>query len=355
MLLTGATGFFGAHLLKELLARPGVRVICLVRGGDKKRLEDTLSWYFGAGWIAGVRSRIQTADGDLALPRLGMEEKQWKALAEEIDGIYHSAADVRHYAADAGEFLTTNVTGTETMIGLALQADAMLHYISTASISGDFLVGEPEKTAVFTEADFYIGQNWEDNIYIRSKFLAEAEVYRAMEEKGLHARVYRLGRITGRCTDQVFQRNPENNAAFLLMRAVRCAGAITESMARLPVDLTPVDWCASAVLALGKSRRTAFHLLNPLPPSMKEVALAMVPGLLIVPDSSYGPLLLARMTDANRDILAPLLDYHNRTGAGESRIRVDCTVTLEAFKEEGFTWAIPPAAHLTEGFSGLFS
>jgi amino acid adenylation domain-containing protein/thioester reductase-like protein len=355
VLLTGATGFFGAHLLKELLARPGVRVICLVRGGDKKRLEDTLSWYFGAGWIAGVRSRIQTADGDLALPRLGMEEKQWKALAEEIDGIYHSAADVRHYAADAGEFLTTNVTGTETMIGLALQADAMLHYISTASISGDFLVGEPEKTAVFTEADFYIGQNWEDNIYIRSKFLAEAEVYRAMEEKGLHARVYRLGRITGRCTDQVFQRNPENNAAFLLMRAVRCAGAITESMARLPVDLTPVDWCASAVLALGKSRRTAFHLLNPLPPSMKEVALAMVPGLLIVPDSSYGPLLLARMTDANRDILAPLLDYHNRTGAGESRIRVDCTVTLEAFKEEGFTWAIPPAAHLTEGFSGLFS
>ncbi len=37
---------------------------------------------------------------------------------------------------------------------------------------------------VFTEDDFYIGQNWEDNIYIRSKFLAEACIYRAMEEKG---------------------------------------------------------------------------------------------------------------------------------------------------------------------------
>lgn len=113
-----------------------------------------------------------------------MEEREWKALADEVDGIYHSAADVRHYAADAGEFMNTNVTGTETMIALSLQADAVLHYISTASISGDFLKDEPEKQMVFTEDDFYIGQNWEDNIYIRSKFLAEACIYKAMEEKG---------------------------------------------------------------------------------------------------------------------------------------------------------------------------
>ncbi len=80
--------------------------------------------------------------------------------------------------------MNTNVIGTETMIALSLQADAVLHYISTASISGDFLKDEPEKQMVFTEDDFYIGQNWEDNIYIRSKFLAEACIYRAMEEKG---------------------------------------------------------------------------------------------------------------------------------------------------------------------------
>lgn len=182
--LTGATGFFGAHLLKELLDQGKTQIICLVRNGDKKRLEDVLSWYFGAGWTAGIRSRIRVAAGDLSLPCLGMEEREWKALADEVDGIYHSAADVRHYAADAGEFMNTNVTGTETMIALSLQADAVLHYISTASISGDFLKDEPEKQMVFTEDDFYIGQNWEDNIYIRSKFLAEACIYKAMEEKG---------------------------------------------------------------------------------------------------------------------------------------------------------------------------
>ena len=66
-----------------------------------------------AGWTAGIRSRIRVAAGDLSLPCLGMEEREWKALADEVDGIYHSAADVRHYAADAGEFMNTNVTGTE--------------------------------------------------------------------------------------------------------------------------------------------------------------------------------------------------------------------------------------------------
>ena len=353
--LTGATGFFGAHLLKELLDQGKTQIICLVRNGDKKRLEDVLSWYFGTGWTAGIRSRIRVAAGDLSLPCLGMEEREWKALADEVDGIYHSAADVRHYAADAGEFMNTNVTGTETMIALSLQADAVLHYISTASISGDFLKDEPEKQMVFTEDDFYIGQNWEDNIYIRSKFLAEACIYKAMEEKGLNARVYRLGRITGRCTDHVFQRNPESNAAYLMMRAVRALGAITESMSLLPVDLTPVDWCAAAVIALGGSDRTALHLLNPQPPSMKEVAQVLVPDLVIVPDESYGMLLQERMNEENRDILAPLLDYYNRTGIGESRIQVDCSKTLETFKKEGFGWEIPPAARLIEGFSGLFT
>ena len=121
------------------------------------------------------------------------------------------------------------------------------------------------------------------------------------------------------------------------------------------MDLTPVDWCAAAVAALSGSDRTALHLLNPQPPSMKEVAQALVPDLVIVPDESYGTLLQERMNEENRDILAPLLDYYNRTGIGESRIQVDCSKTLETFKKEGFGWEIPPAARLIEGFSGLFT
>lgn len=144
---------------------------------------------------------------------------------------------MRHYTANEQAFLDTNVGGTEMLLALAKEAEAVFYHISTASIGGDFLREHPGEDAVFTEADFYIGQNWEDNVYIRSKFLSEAAVYRAMRE-GLNARVYRLGRITGRCSDHVFQKNPESNGAFLLMRAIRCVGAISRSMSCPAVDLS---------------------------------------------------------------------------------------------------------------------
>ena len=354
VLLTGATGFFGAHLLKELLSQSGTRIICLIRNGDIDRLRETLSWYFGAGWTAAQMGRIRVAAGDLSRPLLGMERPEWNRLAGEIRAVYHCAADVRHYTANEQAFLDTNVGGTEMLLALAKEAEAVFYHISTASIGGDFLREHPGEDAVFTEADFYIGQNWEDNVYIRSKFLSEAAVYRAMRE-GLNARVYRLGRITGRCSDHVFQKNPESNAAFLLMRAIRCVGAISRSMSCPAVDLTPVDWCAAAVLALWDTEATALHLMNPCPPSMSQVAQLLVPDLEIVPDEAYGGLLLQRMNDENRDILAPLLDYVNRMKTSGAAVRVECKITQEMLKKAGFDRKLPDASYLIEGFAGLFS
>lgn len=354
VLLTGATGFFGAHLLKELLSQSGTRIICLIRNGDVARLRETLSWYFGAGWTAAQMGRIRVAAGDLSRPLLGMERPEWNRLAGEIRAVYHCAADVRHYTANEQAFLDTNVGGTEMLLALAKEAEAVFYHISTASIGGDFLREHPGEDAVFTEADFYIGQNWEDNVYIRSKFLSEAAVYRAMRE-GLNARVYRLGRITGRCSDHVFQKNPESNAAFLLMRAIRCVGAISRSMSCPAVDLTPVDWCAAAVLALWDTEATALHLMNPCPPSMSQVAQLLVPDLEIVPDEAYGGLLLQRLNDENRDILAPLLDYVNRMKTSGAAVRVECKITQEMLEKAGFDRKLPDASYLIEGFAGLFS
>lgn len=50
-------------------------------------------------------------------------------------------------------------------------------------------------------------------------FWAEARIYAAMEQEGLQAKVYRLGRLVGRASDGVFQRNPETNAFYLMLRA----------------------------------------------------------------------------------------------------------------------------------------
>ena len=63
-----------------------------------------------------------------------------------------------------------------------------------------------------------------------------------MKEQGLKARVYRLGRLVGRSTDGVFQKNPEENMYYLFVNAIASLGALPEELADLTMDLTPVDF-----------------------------------------------------------------------------------------------------------------
>ena len=97
--------------------------------------------------------------------------------------------------------------------------------------------------AEFTENDYDIGQIWEDNIYIKSKFLAEGQVLKAAQE-GLNAKIFRLGRLVGRASDGVFQRNPDSNVFYLLLNAFKQLGAIPFHAAKEKVDLMPIDICA---------------------------------------------------------------------------------------------------------------
>ena len=113
--VTGATGFFGAHLVQALLAGGVRKVICLVRGSES-RLYEALAWYFGAGWTAGAAGRIEAVSGDITLPFMGMQEEEYERLASRIQAVYHSAADVRHYTSDEASFMDSNLKGTREAI-----------------------------------------------------------------------------------------------------------------------------------------------------------------------------------------------------------------------------------------------
>ena len=66
----------------------------------------------------------------------------------------------------------------------------------------------------------------------------------------METKIFRLGRLVGRASDGVFQKNPDTNAFYLLMRAFYRVGAVPRTIAETSVDLTPVDYAAEAVLAL---------------------------------------------------------------------------------------------------------
>src|SRR5262249_48726095 len=105
ILLTGATGFLGGHLLLDLSRHSDAHVACLVRADDDEaaqtRLGEALQ-SFQLPWSVEVRRRITVLAGDIRQPRLGLSDERWEALAAEADAIVNVAAAVdflRGYAS----------------------------------------------------------------------------------------------------------------------------------------------------------------------------------------------------------------------------------------------------------------
>ena len=97
VLLTGATGFLGAHLLGTLLEETDAEVLCLVRdrgsdGESQRRVRRSLERY--RLWDDTFDGRVHTVTGDLSQPSLGLAADVRATLESAVDAIYHAAADV---------------------------------------------------------------------------------------------------------------------------------------------------------------------------------------------------------------------------------------------------------------------
>ena len=126
VLLTGATGYLGSHVLRELLRRK-MHVICLVRSEEK--LKEVLQYYFpGEYEYFTYKVRI----GDISEPMLGLEQEDYDYLAQKVDMVIHTAANVNH-AGNYEDFERTNVQGTQNVIDFCFAANAILQHTSTAS------------------------------------------------------------------------------------------------------------------------------------------------------------------------------------------------------------------------------
>ena len=347
VLLTGATGFLGAHLLRVLLDRGCPKIVCLLRDGDAGRLLETLSWYFGSGWTTLRKNRLEVCRGDVCQPDFGMAQKDYTALAERVDALYHAAGDVRHYASD-DRLLATNLEGARQAVSFALTAGAALFHISTASISGSFTGEDPAVPRLFTEADLDIGQNWRDNLYIRGKFLAEQEICRAVES-GLCARIFRIGRLIGRRSDGVFQKNPDSNAFYRIVQGVRLLQALPESLAGLPLELSPVDLCAESIVALEQADSTAFHVIQPDPAPLGRTLGVRFPNLEILSDDAFSQR-LSQASAEHAETLASLIDLWNGLQHGAGNVTVSCEKTHCLLRQAGIAWPDQDMGHALDLF-----
>lgn len=264
VLLTGATGYLGIHILWQILKEPVNNVYCLVRGNEEKfvqkRLDDLYKFYFNESIYNN--DKIKVIYGDITKPYLGMKESLYNDLSKKIDTVIHTAATVKHYG-NKEIFKEINIVGTQNIIDFCLNTKSKLHYMSTISVSGQKVQSKSEE--YFTEKDFYIGQNYNENAYIESKFEAEYIVLKNILEKNLYAKIYRIGNLTGRYLDGVFQKNIETNAFYNKLKTVIELRKVPKEITNIDVDFTPVDLASEAIIRLifkDSNSQIIYHLYN---------------------------------------------------------------------------------------------
>ncbi|MYX76953.1 thioester reductase domain-containing protein, partial [Streptomyces sp. SID3915] len=265
-LLTGASGFLGAFLLRDLVETTDGPVDCLVRADSEQhaaqRLRANLERY--GLWHPRYADLIRPVPGDLAAPGLGLSPEARTDLVRHLGPVLHNGARV-NFAAGYGELRAPNVAGTEELLRLlADSASPGLHYISTTSVyapgHGPGTVTESTPTGPATALP---------DGYARSKWVAEQLVGLA-RERGLPVTVHRPGRISGDTATGACQ---DLDLLWQLIKGCLQAGAVPD----LPygsTDWVPVDYVSAAVVALALSGRTGgetYHLTNPQAPGLDRV------------------------------------------------------------------------------------
>ena len=330
ILLTGASGLLGVHILCELLKKHHDKSIyCLVR--SEQRLIDNIHRYFGD---ALDMSRIKHVIGDITQDNLGMDEEACKALSDKVGIVWHSAANVNHFCTEQ-ESMRDNYVGTCNIIQFAKDSKSELHYISTVSVSGDFMtVTDGEKH--FDENTLYIGQHYRDNVYAHSKYMAERAVTAAVRE-GLPACIYRIGNLVWRYSDGAFQKSYEKHDFYCMMKAFLNIGCIPQSAENVLFDLTPVDEAAKAVTALSEMRKTGVYMMYAPKTLRLSEFIRHFTEVSVVDDKE----LISRLQErAKTDRAAAVLcGYIADEDGMKSHLRdTDNTRTVKALEKCGYTW-----------------
>lgn len=272
IMLTGATGFVGAHILDKLLTNTDCNVYCLVRNKNNvdyiSRLKKTLQFYFASKYDDLLGTRIKVIEGDISKKNLGLSDEDYKNIGNNLSCIINSAAVVKHYGKSM-LFDDTNIAGVKNIINFCSEFDIKLYHISTLSVSGNVFADDNfsganiENKVTFKENNLFVGQDL-SNVYIYTKFMAERIILEQIAKGSLRGTIIRLGNITSRLSDGQFQINVSENAFLNRIFSFIQLQCIPNYLLEGYTEFTPVDCCSDAISKIVEydSPYTILHLFN---------------------------------------------------------------------------------------------
>ncbi|QSE97413.1 SDR family oxidoreductase [Fulvivirga lutea] len=160
--VTGANGLLGSKIC-NMLVENKQQVLALVRKNSDLSL------------LEKIRDNITICYGDILFP------EEFEERLNEVDTIIHCAAVVSFHKSDKELMETVNVNGTSNMVNLALRK-GINYFVHVSSVAA---IGRMAMAGTVTENDTWQHSNLNSN-YAKSKYLAELEVWRGIEE-GMNA------------------------------------------------------------------------------------------------------------------------------------------------------------------------
>ena len=341
IMITGATGYMGAHLLAQFLTRESGKAYCMIRKGKfdtaLERLENIMFYYFGSDLEQEFKDRVEVLNGDVT------DYKYFEQFEElGIDTVFNCAANVKHFS-NGTDIEDINVGGAVNCIKLCEKTGARLIHFSTVSVSGTTdditKLGRRE----LDEQSLYFGQTL-DNKYTSSKLMGERKVLEAAAE-GLDAKVIRVGTLAARESDGEFQINFLTNNFMGRLRSYSLLGCFPYAMIENQVCMGPIDRSCEAFLKLAKTPKACcvFNAVNNHTLPLGDIIRQMNENGNNIKFVEY-EVFAEALNEAQKDpdkaaILSSMTAYMN-TAHGKKIVALPCNAhyTTQILARMGFFW-----------------
>ncbi len=338
VLLTGATGFLGAYLLKGLLEKTNATVHCLVRAKDEQdglqRIKKNLDYY--QLWDESFARRIRVIPGNLDHPCFDLSDEQFEALATRLDVIYHNGAMV-NFVYPYHALRAVNVESTHEVLRLASTKKLKpVHFVSSLSV---FIKGDlRERSLCYEDANLEeVGVPFGG--YGQSKWVAEG-MMRAAAERGVPVTIFRPDNILGDRVNGVLN---TNDMTYSLVRAIFKMGSVPD--VEIMGGIVPVDFVSDAIIYLSSqpgSFGKTFHLSSRQQSNFVEVfEMVSAMGLPIrkIPFAEWKADYYNLAKEHPQEAFHAFLPLINRVGTDPLSLpRLDLTNTLAGLEGSPIEW-----------------
>ncbi len=358
VLLTGATGYLGIHILNELLTNYEGHILCPIRAkGDEEatsRLKTMYFYYFGkTEAFQHFGERITAFAAEVTQPN-ALDNAPLPNRGGGGGGaltVINCVANVKHFSA-GNDIEMVNIESVRHLITFCLRTGSRLIHISTNSIAGISVDNVPGPEVKLTEQLLDIGQNIDANKYVYSKYKAEELVLDAIANHGLNAKIMRVGNLSARQKDGEFQINFNTNNFLAKLRAYVVIGMVPYEALDQRFEFSPIDEVAHAIMLLAQTPKECmvFHPSNTHRQFLSDILTGFSEAgitLKRVENEEYQQALEKMMENPDLvTLLRPLMAYDMGIGHKTRWIEADNEYTTQVLYRLGFQWPTTAADYV---------